>query len=178
MCAALLSYRSTYGRRADLDDLLLILKERIEHAPEPLLDGCSFDTSSPVADAPSFAKSLLLSLFALLPFHSKDGNPSDQDYNTQEQSALLCILPFEIRRMIWQHTLGVKLLHITRAKKRLLAIECPAICRVRAHNRGFGCWGLTSRNTEFFPGHYLRPHPQSKAKPANLLFLPRTCRMM
>jgi hypothetical protein len=91
----------------------------------------------------------------------------------QSQSALLARLPSEIRLLIWTEVLGGHLLHIVRAPKRLLAIDCADEVNVELETRHHLCWGI---ETERAPGFYLSPHTHHPAKPANLLPLLQTCR--
>ncbi|TGO55962.1 hypothetical protein BCON_0084g00300 [Botryotinia convoluta] len=95
----------------------------------------------------------------------------------QSQSSLFARLPSEIRHLIWLETLGGQFLHIARANKRLLAIDCVE-SDPEFRERWHGCWGGKSANHCFghVPGFYMGPRSDSSAKPANLLPLLQTCR--
>jgi hypothetical protein len=96
----------------------------------------------------------------------------------QSQSALFARLPGEIRHLIWIKVLGRHLLHVARAPKRLLAIDCAAKVNVGPdllETRFHGCWGVT-RHLGTTPGFYLYPRNHHPSKPANLLPLLQTCR--
>ena len=168
-----------YSRRGgDLEDLDLILKERRENAPQPLPHIYPQAPASPISTLPWFVEPLLQLFQLWLPSTGNNSRPFYNQASYQEQCALVSKLPPEIRQMVWKRALGGKLLHITRAKKRLLAIECPTRCPIQRNIRSCTCWGLKNRNTRLFPGHYIRPHPNSIAMAANLLSLPRTCQVM
>lgn len=99
----------------------------------------------------------------------------------QRQSALLSRLPVEIRRLIWADALGGQLLHIARAPKRLLAIPCAKQERASGLNtRLHGCWGSTTGRVYLgtTPGFYLQPRSSHGPRPANLLPLLQTCRIV
>lgn len=102
--------------------------------------------------------------------------PEKSDFD-QSQSALLARLPAEVRRLIWLKVLGGHLLHIARAPKRLLAIDCADKVHIGSdllETRFHACWGVTRRQ-DTTPGFYISPrdHP---SRPANLLPLLQTCR--
>lgn len=96
----------------------------------------------------------------------------------QSQSLLFGRLAKEIRQQIWTEVLGGHLLHIARAPKRLLAIECSEVRNSKPTVGRHGCWGIPSRPRElgYTPGFYHSPMYQHPAKPANLLPLLQTCR--
>ena len=169
-----------YSRRGgDLDDLLLILQEREKNAVQALSGDHSQSFAAPVSNLLRFIPYTLRLLQSWLPFGVRTTTESaGQPAISRQQSALLSKLPPEIRQLIWQEVLGRRLLHIARAKKRLVAIDCPVQCSVQQGRVSGPCWGLLDRNTRLFPGYYLRPWPGSMAIAGGLLALPRTCRAM
>jgi hypothetical protein len=102
-----------------------------------------------------------------------------QTFN-QFQSALFAQLPGEIRQLIWTEVLGGHLLHVARAPMRLLAIVCAEKFGHELETRRHGCWGCTSRRLSMgtTPGFYLGPRHHHPSKPANLLPLLQTCRII
>lgn len=167
-----------HSRLGDLEDLLHVLEERTENAPRPISEdrSCALELTD---CTPLWSIRYGLQLFrSWLSLGSSITKIPDRATNPQQQSALISKLPPELRRIIWQQALGGKLLHITRAKKKLLAINCPVECPVQSDRISRACWGLQDRNTRLFPGHYLRPFPGSKAVPGGLLSLSRTCHAM
>lgn len=97
----------------------------------------------------------------------------------QTQSRLFQ-LPAEIRLQIWFEFLGNRLLHIPRGSKKLLAVECVEEWDPELDTGWHWCWGsthdpMTLRKT---PGFYRGPKSPHSSKPANLLPLLQTCRMI
>lgn len=104
-----------------------------------------------------------------------------QRTNDQAQSVLLTRLPSEIRRLIWANVMGGHLLHVVRAPKRLLAIDCNEDFGRELKTRHHDCWGFTDAwkpSMGSTPGYYLFPEGDRPAKPANLLPLLQTCRLI
>ena len=97
----------------------------------------------------------------------------------QPQSTLITGLPAEVRQIIWVKVLGERLLHIVRAPKRLLAIECVEDSVPNLETLYHGCWGSTTHDwiNVKGPGFYTNPHREGWGTPANLLPLLRTCRV-
>lgn len=100
-----------------------------------------------------------------------------QQTSDQSQSILLAWLPAEVRQLIWAEVLGGHLLHIVRARKRLLAISCAENVGPNLETRWHGCWGHASDPISMgtTPGFYL-PRSKHPAEPAKLLPLVQTCR--
>ncbi|RJE19853.1 hypothetical protein PHISCL_07809 [Aspergillus sclerotialis] len=98
----------------------------------------------------------------------------------QSQSVLFARLPPEIRLRIWFEVLGGHLLHIVRAPKRLLAVECIEDFDHELQTGWHRCWGSTDAPLSLgtTPGFYLGPRQSHSAKPTNLLPLLQTCRMV
>lgn len=95
----------------------------------------------------------------------------------QLQCPLYAQLPTEIRRIIWIEALGSRVLHIVRAKKRLLAIECAENFEgigLDLETSHHGCWGLSGWPGK--TGFYDSQRTNHPARPANLLPLLQTCR--
>lgn len=105
--------------------------------------------------------------------------PLDQRLD-QRQSALIAHLPSEIRQLIWIEVLGGHLLHIVRAPKRLLAIECIENFGPELNTGEHICWGCTDgrQYLRTIPGFYIGPQMQHRAKAANLLPLLQVCRIV
>lgn len=93
----------------------------------------------------------------------------------QLQSPVFAQLSPEVRHIIWSEALGCHVLHIVRAQKRLLAIDCAESISADLETSRHGCWGLTSEmgNTA---GYYRHPRTNHPARPTSLLPLLQTCR--
>lgn len=106
---------------------------------------------------------------------------SPQQTFDQLQSMLCARLPYEIRQLIWSYVLGGRLLHIVRAydSKKLRAVDCVEGFGPGLETREHHCWGsITGPNTGSSLGFYLMPCENHPARPANLLPLLQTCRMI
>jgi hypothetical protein len=101
-----------------------------------------------------------------------------QQTSSQSQSSLLARLPVEVRQLVWREVIGGHVLHVARAHKRLLAINCAEHYSSKLPTRYHGCWGSTSGWIQLgtTPGFYLSARGGHSAKPANLLPLLQTCR--
>lgn len=104
--------------------------------------------------------------------------PITQRTLDQSQSLLLNRLPLEVRQLIWSAAIGGYLLHIVRAENRLLAISCPENIGMELNTREHGCWGQNFDHELSEPTLYKGPTHGHPAKPANLLPLLQTCRMV
>lgn len=100
--------------------------------------------------------------------------------SNQEQSALLTRLPPEIRRIIWQFIFGNNRLHIVRNRGRLSAIPCSGNLDL-ALNVGT-CHHKFVRNYGVGPNGFVAVVFSNVNDPdyghANLLSVPKTCRLM
>lgn len=98
----------------------------------------------------------------------------------QSQSVIFARLPAEIRVRIWFEVLGGHLLHIVRAPKRLLAVECIEDFDSGLQTGWHWCRGITDAPPTLrpTPGFYLGPLQPHSAKPTNLLPLLQTWRIV
>ncbi|KAK2589393.1 hypothetical protein QQS21_012931 [Conoideocrella luteorostrata] len=94
----------------------------------------------------------------------------------QSQSTLLARLPLEIRQHIWSRVLRQRLLHISRADKRLQAFRCVESIEHSLYTGGHRCWGK-AEFTQGRPDFRLMPD-DSSSRAAALLPLLQTCRMI
>jgi hypothetical protein len=100
----------------------------------------------------------------------------------QSQSRLLSTLPAEIRRVIWRHAVGEKLLHMARVPNRLVALECaqPKDLTKDLETLRHDCWCMTRigalRGT--ITRVYRAKNSAQPTRPANLLPLLQTCRLV
>lgn len=102
-----------------------------------------------------------------------------QRTNIQQKSLLIAHLPYEIRILIWRYLLCEQHLHVVRAPKRLLAIQCDeeesiGDCRHQ-------CWGYSTIHVRFGPraaGYYTGKKDSAQCENANLLSILMTCRLM
>ena len=165
-----------WKRRGDFQDILQVIKEREENAPQGLPQTrprrLSVTAQGSHDPNPFYFWSLPRKLWNV----NATVNPREGD--DKNESTLILRLPPEIRQQIWQYALSGRLLHLTRAECKLLALECPYQCPQSMENTISSCWGLLNRNTRMFPGHYLMPHPDKTTLPTKLLALPQTCRLM
>jgi hypothetical protein len=101
-----------------------------------------------------------------------------QQTSSQSQSSLITQLPIEVRQLIWREVIGGHVLHIARARRRLLAIACAENYSSELPTRYHGCWGRTSGRMQLgtTPGFYLGTWSGHPTKKANLLPLLKTCR--
>ena len=111
--------------------------------------------------------------------------PDDPQRTCDQSKSALISLPFELRRQIWIEVLSGHLLHITRDAKRLVAIDCTVKndkTKAEFETRRHGCWGVTDWSPHmdywWMPGCYQRPRDGHPARPANLLPLLQTCRLI
>lgn len=98
----------------------------------------------------------------------------------QLQSPFFARLPYEIRLRIWSEVLGGHLLHIARAHKRLVAIKCEEPLDSDHMTTFHNCWGNAPRKISGgrMPSYYIGPYRDHPARPANLVPLLRTCRLV
>ena len=165
-----------WKRSSDLQDLMHIIQEREENAPQDLPATRPGRLSIPPLDSHQPSSSFLWTLPRRLWSFSTSVMLGEKE--DKSECPLILQLPAEIREQIWQYALGSRLLHITRAERKLLALECPSQCPQTVNASASPCWGLLNRNTRMFPGYYLRPSPGNAALPTKLLALPQTCRLM
>lgn len=112
------------------------------------------------------------------PIHPWNPFSKSMQQTFDQSQSLLFHLPSEIRLQIWFEFLGGRLLHIARAPKKLLAVECVEEWDPELDTGWHWCWGstydpLTLGKT---PGFYVCPKSPHSAEPANLLPLLQTCR--
>lgn len=152
-------------------NLKKVQKERVTLAPRPLPHPRPRALSCPLPSPPPKSRRP----WNLLMFSKSAPQQRTLD---QSQSAL-ARLPWEIRHRIWSEVLGRRLLHIVRAPKTLLAIECVEGFGPNLETRHHGCWGCPD-GPPFgsWLGFYLEPRHNHPARPANLLPLLQTCRMI
>lgn len=161
------------GRCGNAENFALTAKERKAHAPKPLpeIRPGALTPPLPLTQPPTLKS---WSLFSKIKFSTR------QETSDQLQSALIKKLPIELRQRIWRQVVGEKLLHVIRAHRTLLAIECPGRASLRSSTKHYACWGITSRNIELgpVPGYYITPQLSSTARHTSLLSLLKTCRLM
>ncbi|RDL40249.1 uncharacterized protein BP5553_00228 [Venustampulla echinocandica] len=168
-------------------DIKQAQKKRIANAPQPLPQQRARSLTLPLPALPDKEKpSQSWNLLTKIKFNKLKGvlfTPAPQQTSDQFQSSLLSRLPLEIRQLIWAGVLGGNLLHICRARKKLLAVSCaenPEILELETaqHN----CWVSLSCDSQGHPklcdasGAYRSCQSQHLAKAANLLPLLQTCR--
>ena len=87
--------------------------------------------------------------------------------NLQSRSDLLCRLPYEVRRQIYEEVLGGYLLHVVRMQGRLAHVKCWVPQAHGTNTRSHDCWGYMDKEMI-----YLRGRPSD----GGLLGLLMTCR--
>lgn len=158
------------GRCGNEEDPKRIQKERETLAPKPLPATRPRALTCPLQPQPQKSRRSW-NIF-------KKPAPQ-QNTSNQSQSSLFARLPPEIRHQIWSLILGNHLLHIVRAPKTLLAIECVEDFGPDLETRQHGCWGFISGPPFDSPlGFYISPRENHPSKPANFLPLLQTCRMI
>ena len=164
--------RGLNRRCGNFEDPKVTKKERAANAPKSLPKHRPRSLTSPLVHDPEhgFRGRLWNSL--------KRSSP--QQTLAQSQSSLIARLPREVRQIIWNSVLGGHFLHVVRAQKRLVAIDCVENAFPGANTFGHTCWGAQFRSPSVgpTPGIWLHPRLDSAAKAACLLPLLRTCRIM
>ncbi|KAL5356473.1 hypothetical protein BJX96DRAFT_142862 [Aspergillus floccosus] len=144
-----------------------IQKQRVTFAPQPLPRRRPRALSCPLPLSPK----------SRLPWNLFHKSAPQQRTSDQSQSAL-ARLPWEIRHQIWSYVLGGRLLHIVRGHKTLLVIECLEDFGPDLETRQHGCWGWSCGPPFDWLGFYMQPQDGHPARPANLLPLLQTCRVI
>ena len=155
------------GRCGNAEDIKKTQKDRKVNAPRRLPRQRPRALTCPLPTKPS-------RLWSVLKI------PHRQKTCEQIQSPLFAHLPYEIRLRIWSEVLGGHLLHIARARKRLLGIKCEEPLDSEHMTRWHGCWGSTTWwiSDHLTPAYYIQPKDYHPARPANLLPLLQTCRLI
>lgn len=94
----------------------------------------------------------------------------------QKESLLITRLPYEVRILIWRYLLCDQHLHLVRAPKRLLGVQCYEDESIGPYRHE--CWGYSTISVRSTAGYYKGKKDGAQCENANLLSILKTCRLM